>query len=106
MPLISRLVWILPILIAASFWKCSSRQKQGPLSPQEALRSFRLDKDFRIEVFAAEPQVVDPVELVFDAAGQAFVAEMRDYPQDPLPGKPARSRIRLLKDTDGDGKID
>src|SRR5215831_15979281 len=35
-----------------------------------------------------------------------YVAEMRDYPEDPPPGKPARSRIRLLEDTNGDGKID
>jgi putative membrane-bound dehydrogenase-like protein len=31
---------------------------------------------------------------------------MLDYPEDPPPGKPARSRIRLLEDTNGDGKID
>ena len=31
---------------------------------------------------------------------------MIDYPDDPPPGTPARSRIRLLEDTDGDGKID
>ena len=31
---------------------------------------------------------------------------MLDYPDDPPAGKPARSRIRLLEDTDGDGKID
>ena len=31
---------------------------------------------------------------------------MMDYPDDPLPGKPILSRIRLLEDTNGDGKID
>src|SRR4029078_1303025 len=31
---------------------------------------------------------------------------MMDYQDDPPAGKPARSRIRLLEDTNGDGKID
>jgi putative membrane-bound dehydrogenase-like protein len=65
-----------------------------------------LNNDFKIELFASEPQVIDPVELVFDENGRAYVAEMRDYPEDPPPGKPARSRIRILEDHDGDGIID
>src|SRR5206468_2969169 len=96
---------LLAALCLLSF-TCSRRQGPGPLSPEEALRSFHLSGDFRIELFAAEPYVVDPVEVVFDEEGRAFAAEMRDYPEDPPPGKPARSRIRLLEDTDGDGKID
>jgi putative membrane-bound dehydrogenase-like protein len=31
---------------------------------------------------------------------------MMDYPDDPPAGKPARSRIRLLQDTNGDGNMD
>ena len=42
--------------------------------------------------------------MVFDENGRIYVAEMLDYPADPPPGKPARSRIRLLE-TDGQGKI-
>jgi len=77
-----------------------------PLSPQGALQSFRLSEDFRVELFASEPEVVDPVEMVFDENGRVYVAEMLDYPDDPPPGKPARSRIKILRDTDGDGRID
>ncbi len=77
-----------------------------PLSPQEALRSFHLSEDFRVELFASEPEVVDPVEMAFDENGRVYVAEMLDYPEDPPPGKPARSRIKILEDTDGDGKMD
>jgi putative membrane-bound dehydrogenase-like protein len=49
---------------------------------------------------------VDPVEITFDEDGRAYVAEMRDYPEDPPPGKHPRSRIRLLEDVDGDGRVD
>src|SRR5439155_19924989 len=45
-------------------------------------------------------------EMAFDENGKIYVAEMMDYPEDPPPGKPARSRIRLLEDSDGDGRID
>ena len=86
---------------------CGKKGSEPPmLSPQEALKSFQLNSDFRIELFASEPEVMDPVEMVFDENGRVYVAEMRDYPEDPPAGKPARSRIRLLEDTDGDGKID
>jgi putative membrane-bound dehydrogenase-like protein len=85
---------------------CSQRSSQGPLSPQQGLHSIKLAEDFRVELFAAEPDVVDPVEVAFDESGRAFVAEMLDLPDDPPPGKPARGRIRLLEDTNGDGKAD
>src|SRR5712692_5351520 len=84
---------------------CSQKQSVAPaLSPQDALKSFHLSEDFHIELFAAEPQVVDPVEMAFDENGRIYVAEMLDYPDDPPPGKPARSRIRLLE-TDAGGQI-
>ncbi len=86
---------------------CSKKGSEPQvLTPQQALKSFQLNNDFRIEIFATEPEVMDPVEMVFDENGKVYVAEMRDYPEDPPPGKPARSRIRVLEDTDGDGKID
>src|SRR5438552_1431685 len=95
---------LLAALCLLSF-TCSRRQGPGPLSPEEALRRFHLSGDFRIELFAAEPYVVDPVEVVFDEEGRAFAAEMRDYPEDPPPGKPSPSRIRLLEGTDGAGRV-
>jgi putative membrane-bound dehydrogenase-like protein len=67
---------------------------------------MQVHPDFRVELFASEPDVVDPVEMAFDARGRIFVAEMLDLPYDPEPGQPPRSRIRLLEDTDGDGRPD
>jgi putative membrane-bound dehydrogenase-like protein len=98
------LVSLLFALVGAD---CSrGRHESEPLTPQQALASFQLDPGFRIELYAAEPHVVDPVEVVWDENGLAYAAEMRDYPEDPSPGKPARSRIRVLEDADGDGRID
>jgi putative membrane-bound dehydrogenase-like protein len=76
------------------------------MTPQDSLKAMHLSEDFHVELFAAEPEVMSPVEMAFDENGKIYVAEMMDYPEDPPPGKPARSRIRLLEDTNGDGKID
>ena len=85
---------------------CSRHQDAAPRSPQESLQSMQIHPDFRVELFASEPEVVDPVEMAFDARGRIFVAEMLDLPYDPEPGHEPRSRIRLLEDTDGDGRPD
>jgi putative membrane-bound dehydrogenase-like protein len=98
-----RALCLLPLLLCA----CAKRNREAPaLSPKDSLAAIHMSEDFRVELFASEPEVMSPVELVFDENGKIYVAEMLDYPEDPGPGKPARSRIRMLQDTDGDGRID
>jgi putative membrane-bound dehydrogenase-like protein len=79
---------------------------QPPLSPRDSLKAIHLNTDLKVELFASEPMVYDPVDMAFDENGRLFVAEMLDYPEDPPPGKPARSRVAMLEDTDGDGVFD
>jgi len=74
------------------------------MTPVDSLKAMHLSEDFHVELFAAEPEVMSPVEMAFDENGKIYVAEMLDYPTDPPPGKPARSRIRLLENPNGDGK--
>ncbi len=73
-----------------------------PYPPEAALQSFQLAPGFRIELAAAEPEVVDPISMAFDERGRLFVVEMRDYPiaDEPL------SRIKLLEDRDADGRFE
>src|ERR1043166_9289014 len=86
---------------------CSKRNPEAsPMSAQDSLKAMHLSEDFHVELFASEPDVVSPVEMAFDENGKIYVAEMLDYPDDPPAGKPARSRIRLIEDRNGDGKID
>jgi len=84
---------------------CSEKHYKDALSPEEAMSTFTLNEDFKIELFAAEPFVLDPVEMVFDEQGNAFVVEMPDYPFKPESG-PGKGRIRMLSDSNGDGRID
>jgi len=67
-----------------------------PLEPAEALKSFRVEKGFRIELVASEPD--------FDADGRLYVAEDIDYPFPPEKGKKPLSRVRLLQDADEHGR--
>ena len=78
----------------------------GPLSPRDALASFRVEPGLRVELVAAEPMVVSPVACAFDARGRLYVVENRGYPTGPGEGKPPAGRIALLEDTDGDGRMD
>ena len=100
----SLIVFVSLLLICSG---CSrKRAEDTPLTAADSLKSMRLSEDFHVELFASEPQVMSPVEMVFDEDGRIYVAEMMDYPDDPPASKPARSRIRMLEDTDGDGKPD
>ena len=74
-----------------------------PLTPEEALKSFEVEEGFHLELAAAEPNVADPIAMAFDENGRMYVAEMRDYPDDPPVGGGPAGRVRLLEDTDGDG---
>lgn len=93
------------VLFTIIVFSCSEQKYPDPLMPEEALKSFQLQDGFKIELFAAEPYVLDPVDMVFDEKGNAFVVEMPDYPFMPEDGKGV-GRIRMLQDTDGDGRID
>jgi putative membrane-bound dehydrogenase-like protein len=77
-----------------------------PKTPKEALQSFETVDGFRMELVASEPLVASPVAAAFDENGNLYVAEMRDYPFRPKPGQKPLGTVRLLRDTDGDGRFD
>jgi mono/diheme cytochrome c family protein/glucose/arabinose dehydrogenase len=79
-----------------------------PLSPEEALKAFRVEEGYRVELVAAEPLVEAPVAMSWDERGRLYVVEMRGYMQDVTGAKDLepKGRIRLLEDTDGDGRMD
>ncbi len=76
-----------------------------PLSPEESAKLWEIDGDYEVQLVASEPLTCDPVDVVWDAQGRMFVAEMGDYPL-PLADGSNLSRIRLLTDENGDGVMD
>jgi putative membrane-bound dehydrogenase-like protein len=103
-PLMNRNILLLLAFICA-MTESLAQKYAPPLSPEESMKKLQVAEGFSVELFASEPHVFDPVALEFDAQGNAYVLEMPDYPYEVEPGK-GHGRIRLLKDTDGDGKID
>ncbi|MCI0457260.1 MAG: c-type cytochrome [Gemmataceae bacterium] len=77
-----------------------------PLTPEQALKQFRIEPGLRIELVACEPQIESPVAMSFDEDGRLWVVEMRDYPNGPPKGQPPQGRIRILEDRDGDGRYE
>ncbi|MCB0664208.1 MAG: c-type cytochrome [Saprospiraceae bacterium] len=65
------------------------------------LSGFVLHPDFEMTLVAAEPLVTDPVDLEFDANGDAYVLQMPGYPK----GEDQSSIVKLI-DTDKDGIYD
>jgi len=110
---------ILPIHGTAQDESDAELEKQLPRiagkSPQEALETFRLRDGYRLELVAHEPDVIDPVAISFDENGRLYVVEMRDYPftsdknnltTSELAETQPTGRVRLLEDTDNDGRVD
>lgn len=79
---------------------------QIPLSPEASMDHMVTFRDFDISLFAAEPQVIKPLWLSFDPKGRLWIAESVDYPNEMQPEGQGRDRLKIVEDTDGDGKAD
>ncbi len=98
--------WICSGFVDAAEPTANQPAVNGPLSAEESLAHFQLEPGLRIEIVAAEPEVVDPVAIAFDADGRLWVVEMGDYPNGPKEGEAPLSRIRILEDPNGDGRFE
>lgn len=79
---------------------------QLPLTAAESMRYIQTPAEFRVELFAAEPDIVKPISFSFDERGRLWVIESLDYPNTELNGGPGNDRIKILEDTNGDGRAD
>lgn len=75
----------------------------APREAADALATFTVQPGFRLELVAAEPLVADPVAIAFDENGRLFVCQMCDYSEQE---QDFLGEIRMLEDTDGDGRYD
>jgi putative membrane-bound dehydrogenase-like protein len=82
-------------------------QLQAPLSPQESMELIQVPPGFELSLFAAEPDIKKPIYMNWDEKGRLWVIETVDYPNTVKDNKEeGDDRIRILEDTDGDGKAD
>ena len=94
--------WLLMILVLPHF-VLAAEPTPRPLPAEKAAKEMVLPDGFRATVFAAEPDVVQPISFCIDDRGRLFVAEALNYGDWKATGK---DRIVILEDTDGDGKAD
>jgi len=81
---------------------CKEKTGTSAIDSDHALATFEVPPGFKIELVAAEPLISDPVDMEFDEYGNMYVVEMHGYPLD----KSGSGNVILLKDTNGDGKMD
>ncbi|HWE38175.1 MAG TPA: PVC-type heme-binding CxxCH protein, partial [Isosphaeraceae bacterium] len=81
------------------------RTMQKPLSAAESSEHLAVPRGFAPKLFASEPAIAKPICMTWDHRGRLFIAESLDYPNTKHPGV-GRDRIKVLEDTDGDGKAD
>ena len=94
-------------LHAEDFPKPFNTEKGDPMPAEEVARTMELPKGFKCVVFAAEPDVQQPIAMSWDAKGRLWVAENYTYAENPKRwDTQLRDRIIILEDKDGDGKHD
>ena len=79
---------------------------QEALTPEQSMSLMQVPAGFELQLFAAEPQVINPIFMNWDERGRLWVIETVDYPNKVKSDDIGDDRIRILEDTDGDGKAD
>lgn len=78
---------------------------QLPLTPDQSMKLIQVPVGFELELFASEPMIINPMAMAWDERGRLFVIETIDYPNE-VRTEGGNDKIKILEDTDGDGKAD
>jgi putative membrane-bound dehydrogenase-like protein len=73
-------------------------------TPEEGLKAIKIDDNIDVALFASEPMITNPAAIDIDTHGRVWVAEIQWYRGGAK--SPPADKIKVLEDTDGDGKSD
>ena len=90
-------------------WRIAQEEGRNAkfLNPQEAVDAMTIKEGFKVNVWASEPMITQPMAFCWDDRGRLWIAENRDYESrgDGFSNS-GDSRILILEDTNGDGEAD
>lgn len=75
------------------------------LPAQAAAATFAVPDNFRVTLFAGEPDIVQPIAMTTDGRGRLWVVECLSYPEWKTDGS-GHDRVTILEDANGDGVCD
>ncbi len=80
---------------------------QLPLSPKDSKKLIQVPAGFDLQLFASEPDIINPIAMNWDERGRLWVIETVDYPNTVRNDKGlGDDSIKILEDTDDDGRAD
>lgn len=86
--------------------KNTQKAGEDPPTAAEQVGMMTVPKGFKVSLFAAEPDIRQPVAFTFDDRGRLWVLECYTYTGKKQFDVGKRDRIVILEDVDGDGRFD
>ena len=84
-----------------------SERALNPMSAVEAAAGMQVPAGFRVSVFAAEPEVQNPIAMTWDDRGRMWIAENYTYADRTQRfDLSLRDRVLIFEDSDHDGQAD
>ncbi len=104
-------VQIGPVAVCVALLLMSGAPVSAQDSPVESLKTLDPAEGLEVSLWASEPMVRNPTAMDIDSQGRVWIAEGLNYRMkqkqfDTLERVNGADRIKILSDTDGDGKAD
>src|SRR6516164_2836759 len=97
-----RILWIGVVSLSTTLAPLTNAA-DAPVPPAQAASCMKVPDGFQVTLFAAEPDVRQPIAFTIDHRGRLWVVECYSYP-DWKHAPPGEDRVIVLEDADGDGR--
>lgn len=92
------------ITLFAALSTCLAATALAQLPADAELKTLKAPPGFEVSLFASEPMITNPAAIDVDTHGRVWVAEIQWYRGGAK--NPPADKIKVLEDTDGDGRAD